>query len=519
MDTVSLHVAVASALENAIDTPYGGTKFLNIPDDMTGLSTPHKPVMFDPLPTIFNASHFAYLCALDQVNDEQDPERILWTPTSIIDHALHKDRSGFVAPMYRVTWPVAQPSWIHATALLYQCPELVRAYFITTNLESTDLFVSIFGNDDAVNPYVTALKASTVNPKKFKFGVEVPSNPGHAKYLDKLYGYTGTDSWEFAIKKELDQLSEYATFQVVDDDRPMDTAYKKIPYQIIFDVKFDLRKKARLVAGGHMTDTPTDDIYSGVVEFMSVRLCFMIAAMNGLQICAADVGNAFLYGVTKEKVYIIAGKEFGPALAGKRLIIAGSLYGLKSSAARFHENLSANLRQLGYLPSKADADLWMKKVDGHWEYIATYVDDILSFSKNPMAVIKSLEKTYVLKGVGEPEYYLGGDITITPEAKVALTAQTYILRAVEKYEDVFGGAAFRMYQTPMEEQYHPELDESDFLTAKETSLFRGLIGSANWMITLGRFDIHYAVNTLSRFSMAPRQTHLQAMIRVFGYLK
>jgi hypothetical protein len=39
------------------------------------------------------------------------------------------------------------------------------------------------------------------------------------------------------------------------------------------------------------------------------------------------------------------------------------------------------------------------------------------------------------------------------------------------------------------------------------------------MITLGRFDIHYAVNTLSRFSMAPRQTHLQAMIRVFGYLK
>jgi hypothetical protein len=110
--------------------------------------------------------------------------------------------------------------------------------------------------------------------------------------------------------------------------------------------------------------------------------------------------------------------------------------------------------------------LWIQKVDDHWEYIATYVDDILSFSKDPMAVIKSLETSYVLKGVGEPEYYLGGDIAITPEAQVALTAKTYIIRAVEKYEKIFEQKAFRTYQTPMEEQYHPELDESEFLTPK-----------------------------------------------------
>jgi hypothetical protein len=54
-----------------------------------------------------------------------------------------------------------------------------------------------------------------------------------------------------------------------------------------------------------------------------------------------------------------------------------------------------------------------------------------------MAEIKSLEASYVLKGVGKPEYYLGGDIAITPEAKVALTAKTYILRAVEKYKNIF----------------------------------------------------------------------------------
>ena len=47
--------------------------------------------------------------------------------------------------------------------------------------------------------------------------------------------------------------------------------YKQVPYQMIFDVKFYLRKKARLVAGGHRIDTPKADIYSGVVGMESVR--------------------------------------------------------------------------------------------------------------------------------------------------------------------------------------------------------------------------------------------------------
>lgn len=52
-----------------------------------------------------------------------------------------------------------------------------------------------------------------------------------------------------------------------------------------------------------------------------------------------------------------------------------------------------------------------------------------------------------------------------------------------------------------------------------TSKFRALVGSANWIIILGRFDMMYATTTMARFNMQPRDGHLQAMIRVFGYLK
>jgi hypothetical protein len=76
------------------------------------------------------------------------------------------------------------------------------------------------------------------------------------------------------------------------------------------------------------------------------------------------------------------------------------LYGLKTSADRFHEYLSESLLRLGFKKTKHDPDLWMVGNSSDYEYLATYVDDIFIWSKDPMAVIKALEKTYMLKNVG-----------------------------------------------------------------------------------------------------------------------
>ena len=53
----------------------------------------------------------------------------------------------------------------------------------------------------------------------------------------------------------------------------------------------------------------------------------------------------------------------------------------------------------------------------HHEYLVDYVDDILLWSKDPMAVIKSLQKIYLLKNVGIPEYYLGGNVVKYADCK------------------------------------------------------------------------------------------------------
>ena len=46
--------------------------------------------------------------------------------------------------------------------------------------------------------------------------------------------------------------------------------------------------------------------YSSVVWRESVRVAFLITALNDLEICAADVGNAYLNAPTREKLWIVA---------------------------------------------------------------------------------------------------------------------------------------------------------------------------------------------------------------------
>ena len=70
---------------------------------------------------------------------------------------------------------------------------------------------------------------------------------------------------------------------------------------------------------------------------------------------------------------------------------------------------------MGFTPSKTDFDLWVRPMGDHYEYVATYVDDILAFSKDPMSIIEEIKKEYMLKGVGKREYYLGGNFHSTKD--------------------------------------------------------------------------------------------------------
>jgi Reverse transcriptase (RNA-dependent DNA polymerase) len=111
---------------------------------------------------------------------------------------------------------------------------------------------------------------------------------------------------------------------------------------------------------------------------------------------SADVGTAFLNAKTSEKVYAIAGKEFGED-EGKTVIIVRALYRLKSSGAAWRSHFANSLRDFGFQSCLADPDVWYKpatKSDGteYYEYVLVYVDDLLHISHEPKKLIQGLQE-------------------------------------------------------------------------------------------------------------------------------
>ena len=121
-----------------------------------------------------------------------------------------------------------------------------------------------------------------------------------------------------------------------------------------------------------------------------------ISELNNLELWATDIGNAYLEALMTEKIYIVAGQDFGE-LEGHMLIIYKALYGLRSSGLRWSQRLSECLNGMGFTPSKAEPDIWMQCVDGQYEYVLVYMDDLTIASKDPSAIIDVLTNTHGFK--------------------------------------------------------------------------------------------------------------------------
>jgi hypothetical protein len=126
--------------------------------------------------------------------------------------------------------------------------------------------------------------------------------------------------------------------------------HQDIPFHMIFDIKVeDVRRKARFVADGHITDTPYAMTYASVVSRESVRVALKLAALNDMDVKMADVENAYMTAPITEKVWTLIGPEFKDD-PGKRSLIAKALYGFNSAGAAFRNHLAECMKQLGWNP-------------------------------------------------------------------------------------------------------------------------------------------------------------------------
>ena len=316
--------------------------------------------------------------------------------------------------------------------------------------------------------------------------------------------------------------------------------YKEITCHLIFDLKMDMTRKARYVAGGHLTDVPTSMTYSSVVSRDSVRIGLLIAALNDLDLLAGDIQNAFLSAPTKERIYFYAGDEW-KADKGRVVVVVRALYGLKSSALQFRNFLANTLgNHLGFKSSLADPDVWYKaetKPDGfkYYSYILVYVDDLLIIDQAPARYMKMIQENFTLKpdSIEIPKMYLGAEIgkvqyadgsyawTMSPDSyikKIIANIKKRLEKEDLRFNKKLSDPAISAPQPFSSVKYRPELDTSVECSPDQITLYQNIIGILRWIVELGRIDIAFEVSLLSRYLVQPRTGHLVQALHIVKYL-
>ena len=439
-----------------------------------------------------------------------------------------------------VKWKDGTFSWVPLSVVKESNPIELAEYATVHDIQKFPAFAwwtkYVLKKRDKI---ISKVKSDMVKDR-LKFGIKVPQTIQEALQIDKD---SNTNFWRKAIEKE--HKNVLVAFQLLEDDELLPIGSKRIPYHMIFDVKFDLTRKARLVAGGHRAPhVPAHTTYSTVASRESVRILFLLAALNEVSIQTADIGNAYLNAPCREKVHVIVGPElFGPANEGKRAIIVHALYGLKSASAAWRKHLVDTIRlELGYKSSKGDSDVFMKRYVttsgvNLYAYILIYVDDILCVHEDPGKEINKLGTYYRLKegSVKEPDIFLGANFKQWEVSEsngsvtkaYAMSCKDYVKEAIKVVEKRMNENGFKYTssrrhgrKTPFSSSdYRPEMDKSPLCTEKMTTLYQNCVGILRWMCKLGRLDILHKTSLLSQYLTSPREGHLHQAFNIFNYLK
>lgn len=474
------------------------------------------------------------------IDHQMDPKEALAPENGTYDvNGITKKRITTKGWKFLIEWKDGSSSWIPLKTVKESNPIEAAEYAVSRNLQSFPAFSwwvpHTLRKRDRI---IKQVKHRSVK-RKIMFGIEVPESVQEANDLDTA---NGNDLWAKALQKELANV--LVAFKLLQDDEKPPPGSKKIGYHIIFTVKMDLTRKARLVADGFQNKSvPSHDCYSTVVSRDSVRIIFTIAALNGLKLSATDIGNAYLNAPNKERVHVICGPElFGPESKGKIAVVVRALYGLKSAGNAWRHHLAHYIRhELKFESTGADNDVYRKPMttkDGfkYYAYLIAYVDDLIVADFDPGSIIKRIGSDFRLKEhTDDPKLYLGSDIRKMTYSNAngededcwAVGADKYMKEAIRVCEDLMKKHNLQYTSTRRHGRkspfnthlYRPELDSSNYCNPEQHTIFQNLIGILRWISELGRIDITFEVSILSQYLAQPRTGHLQQALNIFFYLK
>ncbi|GJU27967.1 putative ribonuclease H-like domain-containing protein [Tanacetum coccineum] len=326
------------------------------------------------------------------------------------------------------------------------------------------------------------------------------------------------ESWVEAMQEELLQFKLQKVWVLVD----LPYGKKVIGTKWVFRNKRDersivVKNKARLVAQGFRQEEGIDydEVFAPVARIEAIRLFLAFASYMGFTVYQMDVKSIFLYGTIEEEVYVHQPPGFvDPAHPNKVYKVIKALYGLHQAPRAWYETLSSFLMENGFRRGTIDKTLFIKKKKSDIMLVQVYVDDII-FGSTKKSMCTEFEecmhKRFQMSSMGELTFFLGLQVKQQHDG-IFISQDKYVADILKKFDFL----SIRTATTPIESN-KPLVKDEDGVDV-DVHVYRSMIDSLMYL-TASRPYIMFAICACARFQVTPKASHLNAVKRIFRYLK
>ncbi|GKE22271.1 putative ribonuclease H-like domain-containing protein, partial [Tanacetum coccineum] len=275
--------------------------------------------------------------------------------------------------------------------------------------------------------------------------------------------------------------------------------------------------KARLVTQGYKQEEGIDydEVFAPVARIETIRLFLAYASFMNFLVYQMDVKSVFLYGTIEEGVYVSQPPGFVDLEFPEKVYkVEKALYGLHQAPRAWYETISTYLLDNGFYREQIDKTLFIKRVKSDILLVQVYVDDIIFGSTKKSLCIdfkQIMQKRFQMSSMGELTFFLGLQVK-QKEYGIFIIQDKYVGEILKK----FGFSSIRAVSTPMETNKALTKDEDG--EDVDVHLYRSMIRSLMYL-TSSRLDIMFSVCACLRFQVQPKVSHLNAVKRIFRYLK
>ncbi|GJV55145.1 retrovirus-related pol polyprotein from transposon TNT 1-94 [Tanacetum coccineum] len=191
-----------------------------------------------------------------------------------------------------------------------------------------------------------------------------------------------------------------------------------------------------------------------------------------------------------------------------------ALYCLKQAPKAWYDRLKAFLLDHSYTIGLVDNNLFTKKKDSDIIIVQIYVDDIISVSTCQGICddfSKIMHDEFEMSMMGELNFFLGLQIKQLEDG-IFFNQYKYVKEMLKK----FSLKDSKPIKTPMSSKTKLTCDEDG--EPIDDTKYRGMIDGLLYL-TASRPDIMFSVCLYARFQEAPKTSHLEAVKRIFRYIK